>query len=138
VVDGVVRISLLGDCTIHADVIVTVPTASDPTHWPMSGTLTFTTADGKTILTSTGTGLCTAGTTKTNPSGVDGILDSCYDLKFVEGATGSFTIGGRTRFVHYLSLPSPLPMGRGLPGRAGGQTPGPWLVMRSGITVIWR
>jgi hypothetical protein len=94
VVDGVVRISLLGDCTIHGDVIVKVPTATDPTHWPMVGTITFTTADGTRILTATGTGLCTSGTTKYNPSGVYGILDFHYDLEFVNGASGSFKIDG--------------------------------------------
>src|SRR6266480_3815392 len=46
-VDGIAQVSLLGNCTVHADVVVRFP-ASPGQPPTLNGSFTFTTADGAT------------------------------------------------------------------------------------------
>jgi hypothetical protein len=77
---GVLRVFELGNCTIHADVIVTQPSPSDPII--ATGTFVITTADGATPLKASAVGTGTPD--PTNPAL---FLNSRYDLSFT-GATG--------------------------------------------------
>lgn len=80
-VDGVVWISLLGDCTFHALVTATVPTPPSAI-WPLTdGVFTITTADGTSTLTATAEGYG-----KLNPAN-PAILDIYYKVTFT-GGTG--------------------------------------------------
>jgi len=80
-VDGVVRVSSLGNCTVHADVIA-VPTS--PTSFSGTGTIRITSADGKSTLDSEGTFVVM--TDPANPL----FGNFHYDVKFI-GGTGQFT-----------------------------------------------
>ncbi|HEV2391109.1 MAG TPA: hypothetical protein VG146_01965 [Verrucomicrobiae bacterium] len=80
-VDGVVWISLLGDCTFHAVVMATVPTPPSVV-WPLTdGIFTITTPDGTSTLTATAEGYATSN--PENPA----ILDLYYKVTFT-GGTG--------------------------------------------------
>src|SRR5262245_57724956 len=48
-VDGIVQVSLLGNCAFHADVLVGLPASPDQPY-TLKGTFTFTSADGTTTL----------------------------------------------------------------------------------------
>ena len=79
-VDGVVRVSLLGNCTVHFDVIVGAPkTATDP--FTLVGTCRITSADGATTLDAEVEGTGTPD--PANPA----FLNFHYDVKFT-GGTG--------------------------------------------------
>jgi hypothetical protein len=81
-VDGVVRIFELGNCTFHADVIITQATPKDP--FILNGTFLITTADGATTLNADAVGVGTGD--PSNPS----MLNFHYDITFT-GGTGSMT-----------------------------------------------
>ena len=79
-VDGVVRVSVLGNCTFHADVIVGAPkTAQDP--FTLAGTCRITSADGSATLDAEVVGTGTPD--PANPS----FLNFHYDVRFT-GGTG--------------------------------------------------
>ena len=81
-VDGVVEVSLLGHCTVHADVVVRFP--ANPAQPPtLKGTFTFTAADGVTILTALAEGTGTPD--PVNPS----FLNFQYHVTFT-GGSGQF------------------------------------------------
>jgi len=77
-VDGVVRILELGNCTFHADVIVTQASPNDP--FVLAGTFLITTADGTPRLTADASG---AGTP--DPANPAFFLNFHYDVKFTGG-----------------------------------------------------
>jgi hypothetical protein len=79
-VDGLVRVSSLGNCTFHADVIVTFPTvAGQPLL--LDGTFHITTADGSTTLDAHAQGTGTPDPANAN------MLNFHYDIRFA-GGTG--------------------------------------------------
>ena len=78
-VDGVVRVSLLGNCTVHADVVA-VP-SPDFSSFSLTGTFRITSADGNTTLDAEVKGVAT--TDPDNPS----FANFHYDVKFT-GGTG--------------------------------------------------
>ncbi len=80
-VDGVVRIFELGNCTFHADVIVSQPNANDP--FTLKGTFQITTARGDTVLYAEVQGIGTP-----DPANPSVFLNFHYDVKFT-GGTGS-------------------------------------------------
>ena len=80
-VDGVVRVSGLGNCTFHADVIVTQASPNDP--YILAGTFLITTADGTTSLNADATGIGSP-----DPDNSTLFLNFHYDVKFT-GGTGS-------------------------------------------------
>jgi len=82
-VDGVVRVFELGNCTFHADVIITQATPNDP--FILTGTFLITTADGKTSLNADAVGIGTP-----DPANPAFFLNFHYDVKFT-GGTGSMT-----------------------------------------------
>lgn len=80
-VDGVVQVSLLGNCTVHFDVIMFAPkTAKDP--FTLLGTLRITSADGTTTLDADVVGKATVDPANAN------FLNLHYDVKFT-GGTGT-------------------------------------------------
>jgi hypothetical protein len=81
IVDGVVRVFELGNCTFHADVIITQANSTAP--FILTGTFLITTADGTSSLTADAAGIGTPD--PTNPSL---FLNFHYDLKFT-GGTGT-------------------------------------------------
>jgi hypothetical protein len=82
-VDGVVQVSLMGNCNIHADVVVRFPT--DPSKVPtLNGSFTFTAADGVTTLKASAEGTGTPD--PANPS----FLNFQYHIAFT-GGSGQFT-----------------------------------------------
>ena len=82
-VDGVVRVFELGNCTFHADVIITQATPNDP--FVLTGTFLITTANGTTTLNADATGIGTP-----DPTNPNLFLNFHYDIKFT-GGTGSMT-----------------------------------------------
>jgi hypothetical protein len=80
-VDGVVRIFELGNCTFHADVIITQANANDP--FVLTGTFRITTADGNTVLKADAAGIGTP-----DPANPAFFLNFHYDIKFT-GGTGA-------------------------------------------------
>jgi hypothetical protein len=82
-VDGVVRVFELGNCTFHADVIITQANPTAP--FILTGAFLITTADGTTSLTADASG---AGAP--DPSNLGLFLNFHYDVKFT-GGTGSMT-----------------------------------------------
>jgi len=97
-VDGVVRVSLLGNCTAHFDVIVGAPkTATDP--FTLAGTCRLTSADGATTLDAEVEGTGTPD--PANPA----FLNFHYDVKFTGGtgqmanARGTADIDGFAMFT---------------------------------------
>jgi len=82
-VDGVVRVFELGNCTFHADVIITQATPNDP--FVLTGKFLITTADGTTTLNADAVGVGTA-----DPSNPNLFLNFHYDITFT-GGTGSMT-----------------------------------------------
>jgi len=81
-VDGIAQVSLLGNCTVHADVVVRFP--ASPSQPPtLNGSFTFTAADGGTTLKATVEG--TATPDPANPS----FLNFQYHVTFT-GGTGQF------------------------------------------------
>lgn len=97
-VDGVVRVSLLGNCTVHFDVIVGAPkTATDP--FTLVGTCRITSADGATTLDAEVEGTGTLD--PANPA----FLNFHYDVKFTGGtgqmanARGTADIDGFAMFT---------------------------------------
>ncbi len=81
-VDGVVQVSLLGNCTVHADVVVRFP--ANPSQPPtLKGTFTFTAADGVTTLKATAEGTGTPD--PANPN----FLNFQYHVTFT-GGSGQF------------------------------------------------
>lgn len=79
-VDGVVRVSLLGNCTVHFDVLMFAPkTTKDP--FTLLGTLRITSADGTTTLDAD-----VVGTATFDPANA-GFMNLHYDVKFT-GGTG--------------------------------------------------
>src|SRR5262245_62408101 len=81
-VDGIVQVSLLGNCTFHADVLVGLP-AGPGQPYTLSGTFTFTSADGTTTLNADAVGTATP-----DPANA-GFLNFRYHVSFT-GGTGSF------------------------------------------------
>ena len=80
-IDGVVRISPLGDCTFHG--IATLVETATPGHYLITdGSFLFTTADGTSSLTASAEGTGTV-----NPANPF-MLDFQYDVTFT-GGTGS-------------------------------------------------
>ncbi len=78
-VDGVVQVSLLGNCTVHADVVVRFP--ANPSQPPtLKGTFTFTAADGVTTLKAVAEGTGTPD--PVNPS----FLNFQYHVTFTGGS----------------------------------------------------
>ncbi len=81
-IDGVVWVSLLGDCTFHADAIVVTPANPTTDPWPIiHGTFVITTVDGDTLT------LSAAGHARLNPVNPTIFSDLYYDLK-ITGGTG--------------------------------------------------
>jgi hypothetical protein len=78
-VDGLVRIFELGNCTFHADVIITQPNANDP--FTLTGTFIIRTADGATILHADAQGMGTP-----DPANPAFFLNFHYDVKITGGA----------------------------------------------------
>ena|SRR5437879_4918691 len=79
-IDGVVRVSALGNCTFHGDVLIYLPTAAGKPYI-LVGTCRFTSADGTTTLDAQVEGIGTPD--PANPS----FLNIHYDVKFT-GGTG--------------------------------------------------
>ena len=81
-VNGVAQVSLLGNCTVHADVVVRFPPSSDqpPT---LNGSFAFTTANGATTLKAT-----VEGTGTPDPAN-PGFLNFHYHVTFA-GGSGQF------------------------------------------------
>jgi hypothetical protein len=79
-IDGVVRISTLGNCTFHGDVLIYLPTAVGQPYL-LSGTCRFTSADGTTTLDADVEGIGTV-----DPANAS-FLNIHYDVKFT-GGTG--------------------------------------------------
>ncbi len=80
-VDGVVRVSGLGNCTFHADVIITQATPTSP--MVLAGPFLITTADGGSTLKADAIGVGTP-----DPANPNFFLNFHYDLKFT-GGTGA-------------------------------------------------
>jgi hypothetical protein len=97
-VNGVVRVFELGNCTFHADVIVTQANPTAP--FILVGTFLITTADGKTSLTADAAGVGTP-----DPSNPGLFLNFHYDLKFtggtgvMENAHGTADVDGFAMFT---------------------------------------
>ncbi len=107
-VDGVVWVSVLGDCTIHWDVVATMPPANSTT-WTGSGTFTITTADGDQLNASV------VGVFPESPAwGANGygVLDIHYSIKFT-GGTGIFAKAHGTATIShgFASLAMPATLG---------------------------
>ncbi len=85
-VDGVVQVSLLGNCKVHFDVTIVAPaTADDP--YGMNGTITITSADGSTTLNANLVGYGTL-----DPANAS-FLNIHYEVAFT-GGSGAFTKAG--------------------------------------------
>ena len=81
-VDGIAQVSLLGNCTVHADVVVRFP--ASPSQPPtLKGSFTFTTADGATTLKAT-----VEGTGTPDPANAS-FLNFSYHVTFT-GGSGQF------------------------------------------------
>ena len=80
-IDGVVRVSSMGDCSFHATANL-VTTSTPGSYLITDGIFLFTSADGKSTLTATA-----AGTLVTNPTNPY-MADIEYDVTFT-GGTGS-------------------------------------------------
>src|SRR6267143_3928303 len=97
-VDGIAQVSLLGNCTVHADVLVRFP--ANPSQPPtLKGSFTFTSADGTATLKATVEGTGTPD--PANPS----FLNFHYDVTFTGGsgqfasARGEAEINGAAMFT---------------------------------------
>ena len=113
-VDGVVRVSGLGDCTFHAEVLVTATPSGDFVFTDNAGdkTFTFTTVDGDMLYASV------AGGGTPNPAD-QGIIDFYYHLTFT-GGTGRFAHAhGKAELVDGLAT-----IGNGGAGLGSDDSPG--------------
>jgi len=82
-VDGVVQLSLLGNCTFHADVVAQVPTGpGEP--FVLMGTATFISADGSDNLD-----IDVEGWAAPDPANPGSFVDFHYDVT-ITGGTGKF------------------------------------------------
>jgi hypothetical protein len=81
-VDGITQVSLLGTCTFHGDVLARFPAAAGQPI-ALTGSFTFTTADGVTTLRAAVEG------TGTPDSANPGFLNFQYQVQF-SGGSGSF------------------------------------------------
>src|SRR3989442_711232 len=82
-VDGVVQLSVLGNCTFHADVKAYLPTAAGE-PFVLTGTATFTSADGSATLA-----IEVEGWAAPDPANPGSFVDFHYDVAFA-GGTGAF------------------------------------------------
>ena len=82
-VDGVVQLSVLGNCTFHADVKAYLPTAAGE-PFVLTGTATFTSADGSATLA-----IEVEGWAAPDPANPGSFVDFHYDVTF-SGGTGPF------------------------------------------------
>jgi len=86
--DGVVQVSLMGNCSEHADLVVQFPTAPGQPI-TLSGSVTLTSSDGANSLKFNVTG--TAAPDPANP----GFLNNNYQATFT-GGTGAFASAAGT------------------------------------------
>ena len=97
-VDGIVQVSLLGNCTFHADVLVGVP-AGPSQPYTLKGAFTFTMADGTTTLNADAVGIATP-----DPANAS-FLNFEYHVTFTGGsgpfarARGEGAVDGAALFV---------------------------------------
>src|SRR2546426_1006097 len=95
-VNGVVQVSLLCNCTVHADVLVRFP--ANPSQPPaLNGSFTFTTADGATTLKAIVQGTGTPD--PANPA----FLNFHYHVTFA-GGSGQFTAARGEAEIDGLAL----------------------------------
>ena len=98
-VNGIAQVSLLGNCSVHADVIVQFSTNPDEPAI-LNGSLTFTTADGATTLTTH-----VEGTGTPDPANPNSFLNFQYQVRFTGGsgrfaaARGKAAINGAALFT---------------------------------------
>ena len=96
--DGVVQVSLMGNCSEHADLVVQFPTAPGQPI-TLSGSVTLTSSDGANSLKFNVTGI--AAPDPANP----GFLNNSYQATFTGGtgafasATGAAQISETTKFT---------------------------------------
>ena len=83
-VDGVVQLSVLGNCTFHADVKAYLPTAAGE-PFVLTGTAIFTSADGSATLA-----IEVEGWAAPDPANPGSFVDFHYDVTF-SGGTGAFS-----------------------------------------------
>lgn len=100
-VNGVAEISLLGNCTDHADLDVRFPTTPGQPVL-VSGAGTFTSADGTATLSFTLTGSATPD--PANPA----FFNSKYQLKFTGGSGALASAKGLAEIEEVIMLTSPL------------------------------
>ena len=79
-IDGVVRVTILGNCTFHGDVLIYLPTAAGKPYL-LAGSCRFTSADGATTLDAQVEGIGTP-----DPANLS-FLNIHYEVKFT-GGTG--------------------------------------------------
>jgi hypothetical protein len=106
-VDGVVRVSILGNCSFHADVIVLAPKPNTADPLLLAGTFRFISADGATILNADAVGTATP-----DPANPAFFLNFHYDLKFT-GGTGIMTNARGTADVDGFAMFTDVPTGKG-------------------------
>ena len=82
-VDGVVQLSVLGNCTFHADVKAYLPTAAGE-PFVLTGTAIFTSADGSATLA-----IEVEGWAAPDPANPGSFVDFHYDVT-ITGGTGKF------------------------------------------------
>jgi hypothetical protein len=115
-VDGVVRVSGLGDCTFHAEVLVTyIPSSGTYVFADNAGdqTFTFTTVNGDMLYASV------AGGGTPNPANPQLVIDFYYHLTFT-GGTGKFANAhGKAELVDGLAV-----FGNGGAGLGADDAPG--------------
>ena len=98
-VDGIAQVSPIGNCKVHMDVVARFP--ADPTQpIALSGSLTFTSADGMTTLNGTVVGGATG-----DPANPQEFANFHYRIRFtggtgeLEGARGPGVIKGAGLFT---------------------------------------
>ena len=106
-VDGVVRVSLLGNCTVHADVIVLPPKPNTTDPWLLAGTFRITSANGAIILNADAVGTATP-----DPANPALFLNFHYDVKFT-GGTGAMTNARGTADVDGFAMFTDVATGKG-------------------------
>ena len=100
-VDGIVQVSLLGNCTVHADVIVHFP--ANPSQPPsLNGSFTFTTADGATTLKAKAEGTGTP-----DPANPSFFLNFQYHVTFTGGSGQFATARGEAEIKGVALFTSP-------------------------------
>ncbi len=100
-VNGVAKISLLGNCTDHADLDVRFPATPGQTVL-VNGSGTFTSVDGTATLNFTLTGSATPD--PANPA----FFNSKYQLKFTGGSGAMASAKGLAEIEEVIMLTSPL------------------------------